>query len=210
MRGMVLSGAWPLEGAQWRLSLQAGHDVQRLPWGAVPPNQRGRPHYGFLRGVQRGLTCFLALCSVKAERPTGGDWVGKMRPSQNEGGPPAVRCTDAQMRIKCPSVSEAPRTCCCLLSVRVVDCINKQRAISCVHFLHWAIGLLHSLPQLWLKRKLLCLVSGKWIRKRWLEFLSPWDFQIKSETNPSSNTNLVSVGLERSQLHLWTPVDISL
>lgn len=74
MWNMVLAGVWPLEGAQQRLSLQAGQDIPQLPWGAVPPNQRDCPHYGYLVQVRGGgLTSLLALCSVTAERPSGGN-----------------------------------------------------------------------------------------------------------------------------------------
>lgn len=57
--------------------------------GCFCPNQRGCPPCGLLLGAQRGLTFLSALCGVKAERPAGGSGVGRMRPSPNEGGPPA-------------------------------------------------------------------------------------------------------------------------
>lgn len=99
---------------------------------------------------------------------------------------------------KCPSPGEAPgRAAVCLLSVRATVSTNSGQLAGPIFRAEPGAA-----PQPPLETGPLCHVYGKRVRKQWLGLLSSWDFQIKSETNPSSNTNLARVGLERSPLRL--------
>lgn len=71
---MVLTGAWPLEGAPQKLSTlgQVAQD-RGLPGALFPPIKGCRRHDVFLLGIHGGLKFPLAQCSVKTERGNKGN-----------------------------------------------------------------------------------------------------------------------------------------
>lgn len=70
----MLTGAWPLEGAQQKLSTlgQVAQDGG-LPGVLFPPIKGCRCHDVFLMGIHGGLKFPLAQCSVTTERRNKGN-----------------------------------------------------------------------------------------------------------------------------------------